>query len=164
MIEGIVDKICEGLSRYLEKRVITRRDGKPYLERYYIFHSDRFKKIPGIYLHKFLSSDEDEELHNHPWGSSVSFILTGGYIEERRNDKRRVVIKDVLPGSINYINHDDFHRVDLIKNYAWTLFMSGNREQDWGFWNRDTDVYTPWQEHIERKAEEDERDNSLEDN
>ena len=150
----IVERICEKLARKLKKRVINRSDGQPYLERYYILHSSRFKHIPGIYLHKFLSSDEDPELHNHPWGESMSFILTGGYNEERRHEKivdgkveRYVVKKDILPGSLNFIKKNDYHRIDLLTNYSWTLFFSGNREQDWGFWNRDTDEYVPWREH-----------------
>ena len=153
----IVDRIGEKLASKLEKRVVNRRDGNPYLERYYIFHGSKFKFLPGIYLHKFLSGDEDPELHNHPWGSSVSLILSGGYLEERRKDKivdgevkRHVVSKKITPGMFNLIKKNDFHRVDLLEDYAWTIFFSGNREQDWGFWNRDTDEYVPWRDHVSK--------------
>lgn len=150
MLENLVDKLCHKLSKKLEKRIIMRRDGLPYLERYYILHSDRFKWIPGIYLHKFISSDEDPELHDHPWCTSLSFILTGGYREERRVGEN-VVTYNVLPGHFNMIKKSTFHRIDLLDKYAWTLFCSGNREQDWGFWNRDTKEYASWREHINRK-------------
>lgn len=156
----IVEKICEKLASKLDKRVIHRSDGKPYLERYYILRSTKYKYIPGIYLHKFLSSDEDPELHNHPWGSSMSIILTGGYKEERRYEEvhnnevnRYVVTEYVTPGSLNFIKKNDFHRIDLLKEYAWTIFFSGNREQDWGFWNKDTDKYIPWKKHIENRKQ-----------
>jgi hypothetical protein len=105
-------------------------------------------------IHKFLSSDEDPELHNHPWGSSMSFILTGGYKEERRHEDsagRFVVTKSITPGSLNFIDKNDYHRIDLIEDYAWTVFFSGNREQDWGFWNRNTDKYVPWREHLDSR-------------
>ena len=153
MIKKAVHRVCEALSKRLEKRVITKRNGEPYLERYYILHSGHFGWLPGIYLHKFLSGDEDPELHNHPWGTSVSLILTGGYDEERRHGNS-VRTARVQPGSINVIYRDTFHRVDLLEDYAWTLFMSGERQQDWGFWDRNTDVYTPWREHVERKDHE----------
>jgi len=158
MIQKTVERVCEALSKRLEKRIITRRDGKPYLERYYILHSDTFRWLPGIYLHKFLSSDEDHELHDHPWGTSVSLILTGGYYEDFRygdaKGRYRVNTRRLWPGQINIIHADTFHRVDLIEPYAWTLFMSGDRKQDWGFWDQDTKIYTPWRRHTERKSNE----------
>lgn len=160
LVESFIEGACEKIAGMLEKRVIYRRDGKPYLERYYLFHGSRFKKLPGIYLHKFLSSDEDYELHDHPWNTSVSLILSKGYEEERREEyyangklHRRVVIEDFSPGMFNLITKDDFHRVTLKSDHAWTLFMSGDRQKDWGFWSRDTDEYTPWRTHIAKKKE-----------
>ena len=155
MINKTVERICEVLASKLEKRIIMRRDGKPYLERYYILHSDSISWLPGIYLHKFLSSDEDPELHDHPWGTSVSFVLTGGYFEEYRyadaRNRYRSNVRMLGPGRINIIHADTFHRVDLIEDHAWTLFMSGERKQDWGFWDQETGNYTPWREHVGKK-------------
>ena len=148
MFSRLAERLCEALASRLDKRTIYRDDGKPYLERYYLIHSTRFKYIPGIYLHKFLSSDEDPELHDHPWGTSISVILTGGYLEERREEDDTVTSRLVRPGFFNLIRKNDFHRVDLIKDHAWTLFIAGKRKQDWGFWNRDTGVYTPWRKFV----------------
>ena len=145
----VVEKICQRIASKLEKRVIYRRDGQPYLIRHYILHGNRFKFLPGIYLHQFLSSDEDSELHNHPWRNSASLILAGEYTEERRVEDDSVEINRLSPGRLNIIRANDFHRVDLKTDCVWTLFFSGDRKQDWGFWDRDTGNYTPWQRHIQ---------------
>ena len=146
---GVVEKICNQLAARLERRMIYRRDGKPYLARHYIFHSSRFKWLPGIYLHQFLSSDEDRELHNHPWGHAVSLILAGSYTEERREEDDSIMVRVFGPGGLNIIRANDFHRVDLNSLCVWTLFFSGNREQEWGFWDRDTGEYLHWEDHVE---------------
>lgn len=45
--------------------------------RWFLIPKNRFLKI---YLHKFMRSDEDRALHDHPW-SFLSIILRGGYFE-----------------------------------------------------------------------------------
>lgn len=47
---------------------------------------ERLKFLPTVFLHHFRDSDQEAELHNHPWESAYSLILAGGYIEERRID------------------------------------------------------------------------------
>lgn len=158
-------------------RVIKDIDVKaPYLSRWYLFNTPRmpdgscawdangdmkqghFSRFPfGIYIHKFHQSDTDRELHNHPWAWSVSLILAGGYVEERRvwsGRESSVIQRSVLPGSINFIDHDDFHRVDLIEGDAWSLFIAGPKESTWGFWNRLNGEFTHWREFFARKRNE----------
>jgi hypothetical protein len=67
--------------------------GKPYLTRCYLFGKDR--TWGNIYLHHFHASDQGLELHNHPWEWGYSFVLSGGYLEERIND----------PCQIQYVNN-----------------------------------------------------------
>jgi hypothetical protein len=159
-------------------RVITDREGTPYLSRYYLwpkipkapdgspgfdetgspkpgtFDRDRDRSF-ALYLHHFHRGDGDAELHNHPWKTSFSLILAGGYLEERRLRGTARVIRRVLhPGDFNVIESDDFHRVELLEKDAWTLFLAGSRSQSWGFWNRVTTIYTPWREFVERKRQE----------
>jgi hypothetical protein len=67
------------------KKIITREDGTPYLERTYIVKLKNFQ----ICLHKILQSDEDC-LHDHPW-NFLSIILDGGYWE-------RTTAEQVLEG------------------------------------------------------------------
>lgn len=161
------------LARHLAPpRVIYDRDGyTPYLSRYYLvgaphmpdgspaFEADggprpgaiwpdrRF----GVYLHRFHRSDEADELHNHPWSWAVSLILSGSYSEERLQPDGSIGRRVFGPGSVNRITHDTFHRVDLLTQECWTLFIVGRKERSWGFWDRETDEFVPWREYIARR-------------
>ena len=126
----------------------------PYLLRIYLTPSLRKWGIPRPYLHYFFRGDEDRELHNHPWGSSWSYILTGGYTEHRWDPDRKVIRTFQLrPGDVNQIKRDDYHKVILTnpRQGCWTLFVTKDRVQDsdgtdWGFLNTETGEYTPWGE------------------
>lgn len=152
MFEQLIRKLCFSVAKRLPYRVIPRPDGGPYLVRYYLVGAtpndeDRGRRFK-VFLHRFLSGDEEEELHNHPWEHSVSLILTGGYEEERRLGDF-VVRKTVRPGTLNFIDADDFHRVELREDDAWTLFFAGKLTgKSWGFWDRKTKEYIPWREQI----------------
>jgi hypothetical protein len=134
---------------------ISKPDGSPYLTRYYLFGADR--ELGNWWLHHFHSSDLDTAppelggsgtflLHSHPMKWALSFILTGGYIEERRAADGIVVYKRTIkPFSFNFLTRKDFHRVELLdeKKGAWSFFFAGARSKDmsWGFWDRMTKVY-----------------------
>jgi hypothetical protein len=132
------------------KKVIPRPDGEPYLVRYYLL--GREDRPYNLFLHLFVSGDAEPELHSHPWETSVSLILTGGYIEERRFGSR-VVTRPVLPFSLNFIKGEDYHRVDLLKDRAWTLFFAMKPRRTWYFWDRNTKKLTWWLEHINRRPQ-----------
>lgn len=167
MWSSIVERAGRALVRRIvplleEPRVIYDRDGKsPYLSRYYMLFRDRSEtgdRFPiNVFLHHFHRGDDDQALHNHPWHWSIAIILSGGYTEERRVvvDRRKHVIRRLLlPGRINVIHADDYHRVDLLDRDlgAWSLFIAGPRTgKSWGFWDRLTDVTVPWKTFIERK-------------
>lgn len=106
-------------------REIRGEHGEPYLERYYLC------SVFGwcAYIHRFLASDPDRGLHDHPWGWSMSVILTGSYSEVREGAWRRL-----FPGQVNVIRGHDFHRILLDQGEeAWTLFIHGPRVKGWGF-------------------------------
>lgn len=159
MIDKCLHKLLWGLTEAFPDRTrIIKREGEPYLRRFYITPRRLDKSGAdtesymgfGIYLHYFYRGDEDKELHNHPWKRAVSFILTGGYIEERRNEFDKVVCNFVRPRTLNIIRGSDFHRI--IKNpkvdHVWTLFITGERYQDWGFWDRESGKYTPEKDFV----------------
>ena len=140
------------LKKILKYRTITREDGEPYLTRYYIFRKP-FKWMPSIYIHCFHSSDTDVELHGHPWGHSISFILKGSYLEEYRVGDL-VKTRILSPGMFNYIPANKYHRIDLQDKEVWTLFISGAKPKydTWYFWNRDTKEYWDWRDHNQMKS------------
>lgn len=134
------------------------REGKLYLRRFY--HTPRrldengeetgeYKGF-GRYLHYFYRGDVDKELHSHPWKWAFSFVLCGGYLEERRvfdkkTNKYKVITRKVRPGTINIIRAKDFHRVvkESETPHTWTIFITGPRIQDWSFWDQETGEYVP---------------------
>lgn len=108
----------------------------PYLERYYV------GKLWGLtfYLHRFVASDGDRELHDHPWRFSASFVLCGGYTEKRLNhmshramDGVEYRIRKVRFGIPNILLAGSFHQIVKIPCETWTLFMHTRPIKRWGF-------------------------------
>lgn len=140
---------------------IPKLDGSPYLTRYFLLLKDRV--FGNLFLHHFHSSDMDYDsdgeggitylLHNHPFKWSVSFVLSGGYTEERRDQYGLVYTRIVKPFTFNFISDKVFHRVQLLdeKKGAWTLFLTGSRKnKSWGFWNRKTKVYKDYKDQFSK--------------
>jgi hypothetical protein len=129
------------------------KDGIPYLTRFYVLLRDWV--YGNIFVHFFHRSDMDMGtnglglLHSHPWGG-LSFVLTGGYREERRNIDGTISVKIVKPFTFNFLSRSTFHRVDLLdeEKGCWTIFLTGPRTKkvEWYFWDRITNVFTPWKE------------------
>lgn len=123
---------------------------------------ERFKrKLPNVYIHRFLHDDDARALHDHPW-SSCSIILKTGYWEvlprpnisadpttARPNDFWRGDVGDVIKifrpeGSSTFRGATSPHRVILLRRHppysppvpveAITLFITGFRRRDFGFY------------------------------
>jgi hypothetical protein len=77
----------------------------------------------NIYLHKFLSSDEDRYLHCHPW-PSISFIINTGYYEYIpkyhhkfvRNESRDLICLRRYPIFPIFRSAECIHKIELIKD------------------------------------------------
>lgn len=141
-------RALHGLANHLERSGTQARPGSftirgddsdPYLTRYRI--AGRLIGEPETaagrswYLHRIHRGDEDRCLHNHPMASACSFVLTGGYTEERRDIKTgEVRLHRVRPGTINPLGPRQFHRiVELHGPEVWTLFRAGEKVSSWGF-------------------------------
>lgn len=146
MINGLLYRLTAGLPC----RLINLESG-PYLERYYL------GEVFGVtfYLHRFVSSDSERHVHNHPWGWGRALILSGGYLEERAVD-----LCPLIAGSgcvttftrrrwYNRVDGHHFHRIHDAEPGTWTLFFHGKRqrverkdwthadvEKGWGFLER----------------------------
>jgi hypothetical protein len=128
----LLERLLHRLSAHLPCRFIDGEDGAPYLERYYVFGAFGWH----VYLHRFMESDPDRGLHDHPWDRAMSLVLTGGYEELRpvASDPARIERRRVRPWRLNRLKGEDYHRV-LLRNGqpAWTLFAHGPRVKGWGF-------------------------------
>jgi hypothetical protein len=111
------------------------RDGKPYLERYFVagWSPMNRRSGPAVFLHRFVASDAAQSVHSHPWGWSLSLILVGGYTEERCLPNGSLTTQTYRPGDVNVLESDDKHRIDLLNGECWTLFLAGNFEKAWRF-------------------------------
>jgi hypothetical protein len=153
-------------ARLPEPRVIYDREGQsPYLSRWYLLwqrsdqdpvlhdqHIERKAETPApvfnLFLHQFHRSDDDGALHSHPWSWAISLVLAGGYSEERRVGQSTVLRQTVRPGRLNFLSHKTYHRVDLIEEDAWSLFLVGPKRGTWYFWDRERKARCQWRDFI----------------
>jgi hypothetical protein len=122
-------------------------NGSTYLERYTVCQLPRGGEQ---YLHRFLRSDADQELHSHPW-CARSTILYGGYREERRQPDDSVAVREYRQGDENLLTPSTFHRVDLLSDECWSLITVGPKAASWSFWDRYSGVETPWREFVQAR-------------
>lgn len=138
-------RILRAITNSLPCRIIADK-GVPYLERYYLGQA----LGATFYLHRFVGSDPDRGLHDHPWAWARSLILAGWYLEQTRTGTHPVRWYNRLTG-------DSFHRVILPegRREVWTLFWHGPYVKQWGFWRdehfmnfRAADVGATWHPHV----------------
>jgi len=153
--EITVVRKLEAVTEKLPNRTIST-NGDPYLTRWYLWPEgprdvdDEGSDLPfAVFLHKFHRGDADRDQHNHPWDLAVAIVLAGGYREERGGETRVV-----MPGTVNVIRGDDFHRVDLLNPAvgSWSLFVAGRKTGGWGFRDKATGAYIPQKDYLAAKG------------
>ena len=142
------------LDRLGRKRIVMDRvENEPYLERYYLFLRERERFPFNVFLHKFLKSDPDD-VHDHPW-PYATLILKGGYWEwiphfdtvGRKTGEYQVWRG---PGHFRVSKANSFHRIELDPDItAWTLFMPGPKQRDWGFLVRNK--WIQWEQYLKQR-------------
>ena len=113
--------------------------GEKYMLRWHLI---RQPGIRNLYLHKYLGSDDDRALHDHPW-VSWSILLWGKLYEVTDSGVER--IWPIIP---KYRSAEHSHRLILRSKSAYTLFFTGRKVREWGFhcpkgwvhWTRFTDA------------------------
>jgi hypothetical protein len=128
---------CAALAATLPVQHITPH-GVPYLERYFIAgYSPYRRQVPApaasLYLHHFLASDPQDEVHSHPWAWALSLLLVGGYREHRCDDTGGVTAREYRPGDCNLLQPTTRHRVELLEADCWSLLLVGPYAQPWTF-------------------------------
>jgi hypothetical protein len=144
-------KLLEKLGR--KRIVMDRVENEPYLERYYVFLRERERFPFNIFLHKFLKSDPDD-VHDHPW-PYATLVLKGGYwewIPHFDTVGRKIGEYQVWrgPGHFRISKARSFHRIELDPDItAWTLFMPGPKQREWGFLVRNQ--WIQWEEYLKQR-------------
>lgn len=112
--------------------------GAPYMQRWHLLRKNEQSGLENIYLHRFVNSDP-EDLHDHPW-ANASIVLSGRYVEQswtpsgRRTDTRNA-------GDIIIRNSEDRHAITSVEPGTITLFITGPKVREWGFWLNDQFVH-----------------------
>jgi hypothetical protein len=130
-----IDRVLMRVIRFF---VITNQIGDPYMVRYKLFRCPWFK----VFLHHILRSDEDPELHCHPW-NFVSIMLWKGYFEILPSGGRVVRAGEVVRHRAT-----DAHRL-ILDEPAWTLVFVTGKKRIWGFYT--ADGWMSWTDFLDRK-------------
>ena len=110
--------------------------GTPYLYRWYIIPRN---EISNIYFHIQVSDDFGREMHDHPY-DNCSVILAGGYWEYFDRYPTSGTISNHIsvprnPGDVIFRPATAAHRLVLLdRPYSMSLFITGPKIRDWGFW------------------------------
>lgn len=128
-----------------EPDVVIGGAARPYLRRWYLTAWSDYprgskpktlgewftRRLPNVYLHEVLRSDDDRALHDHPWWN-LSVILQGGYVEFTIAAGGIHHGKFRAPGSLKLRPPQSAHRL-VVSEPCTTLFITGPRVRDWGF-------------------------------
>jgi hypothetical protein len=109
--------------------LVRRDDDVVYLTRWWLV------KTPwgGIMLHRMDGPDARTTIHDHPF-PFVSIVLRGGYIEDRLDPMRMIVIHARRVRRINVMRREDAHTIRLLtRTPTWTLVFAGRHRRTWGF-------------------------------
>jgi len=136
----------------------------PYLLRWYIIPRNNYF---NIYLHKFLKSDDDRALHDHPWLFNASILLKGNYAEYTFQSVGYTFLKSRsrFAGRLSGFRFrwgKEPHRIKLIpsgklkwgkivEQPVWTLFITGPIVRQWGFYC--PNGWRVWYKYIEKTDE-----------
>jgi hypothetical protein len=150
-------------------------DADPYLIRWFVTPWSRYdrgtapanlwqairRRMPNIYVHRFIRSDADFALHDHPW-ASMTIVLRGAYVEQTiaaGGVHQRALRR---PGDVAFRKAKAAHRVELLRDAAaqdllwrypkeqygdepvYTLFITGPKVRNWGF--HCPRGWRPWEE------------------
>lgn len=97
----------------------------PYMRRWWLIPRNRWF---NIYLHCFKRSDDDRAFHDHPWWN-ISFLIHGSYIEHTPAGSSVRVSGDVV-----FRRATASHRIELHNGDCWSIFITGRRIREWGFY------------------------------
>lgn len=130
-------------SRPPDFSVIQGPERLAYLHRWWVWPRNRWC---NLYLHNMVR-DDDPILHDHMYWS-VSLCLSGHLLEWLNPDPRHmaaprhltrnnrygpIISRAATAGSVVLRSPRLAHQLCVVEE-AWTLFLTGPRIRDWGFW------------------------------
>jgi hypothetical protein len=103
--------------------------------------------------------DDDDILHDHPY-VSLSLVLTDGLSEYYQDSppNGEKVVRVIAQGALVYRSSRFAHQL-IVNRQAWTLFLTGPRIKEWGFWC--PRGWKPWQQYVSAKQDPSVRGNGV---
>lgn len=106
-----------------------------YLDRITLIETRWF----SLMFHRFLGSDPDLCLHDHPWWY-LSWLVRGSYTEETPAGSFSRRLGDVVFRKATHV-----HRVVVAPGKpVWTLVLTGPESREWGFHTKRRGVVPGW--------------------
>jgi len=134
LLPALRSSVC-GSMKIREPDFIVGTKDNPYLLRWWLRRDDD----GSCYLHRFMRDDDDRALHDHPW-RSMSIMLEGKIREHYApnmtdpRDPSQHTERELRPGAVVFRDAGFSHRIELLSKTATTLFITGSRDREWGFW------------------------------
>lgn len=125
----VIDALVARVTRRPPDFVIGE-PGAPYMRRWWLIPRNKFF---NVYLHHILRDDDDRALHDHMY-VNVSVLLRGAYYEvlpTKGATLRRVLRR---AGAVVFRWPSSAHRLEVAGSDCWSLFITGPRVREWGFW------------------------------
>jgi hypothetical protein len=119
------------------------RDVDPYMGRWHLLRKNQLSGIENIYLHRFVRSDP-EDLHDHPW-ANASILLSGTYTELGGRPVWGISEAVRNPGDVVIRGADVRHAIRSVEPGTISLFITGPKVREWGFWL--DDGFVPWRDY-----------------
>ena len=122
-----IEQLADWADEYMASRPCDVYIGPGHdhqLERWFIL--PRNNRL-NLYLHRFLRSDDDRAMHDHP-GDNRSTIIRGCYLECTPSGNTLYRAGD----SVSRVA-EDAHRVELVDGPCVSLFVVHNPRRVWGF-------------------------------
>lgn len=147
---------AEGVMRSRPWNEIIERHGSPYIERTMLGRKMMIptlvasrsriaeigpqtddptpipSEIENLFLHRYKRNDF-EDYHCHPWDNGT-LVAHGRLVEEAPDEDGRPVRHALLPGDVVFRKADQRHRIVEVSPGTITLFGTGPKWREWGFW------------------------------
>jgi hypothetical protein len=109
---------------------IKSKQGEVHFRRYRLLQTPWF----AIYIHHILISDQDKDMHDHPW-NFTSVILEGAYreVSSYPSNFDKIYVRDYYSGDVIEHQAQDAHKITLVSDEVWTLVFTSGRVREWGY-------------------------------
>lgn len=153
---GRFERLMMKVFRYRDITKVVDGKASLYLRRFYL--TPRALPI-RVFLHHIARSDDDRDLHDHPFDFSTT-LLRGAYIEHLPGNDARLL----YAGQSVFNPAEHLHRLELL-DPVWSLVILSKARRVWGFAMEGVDLngekvtaWTDWRTYLNEPDSPDSRE------